>query len=185
MRKKQNQLPGNVSPNPSGWQSSSCKNLTENIYKSPQRGRCHCSSQSFSRGTQSGCRCWSMNCLQALLWAMLVEGEEPRVWMTVLGDECVQVKVGKVCSWLNPAAETPPVSCSNPGAPTFRCSGTPNKLHHQQLSRCSINGTESKLLSNECGPYMTSPIVKAKEIHAYRALCMESKYLWAQKAVQL
>lgn len=164
MCKKQNQLPGNINPNPNGWQCCRCKNLTENIYKSPKLGRHNCSSQP-SRRTQAGCRHWS---LQALLWAILVEEEEPGVRLTALGGAHVQAEVGKVCSWLNPATETSPVSWSNLGAPTFYCSGSPCNLHHQQLWCCSINGTENKLLFKKMWSMHETSIIKVKEMYAYR-----------------
>lgn len=130
MCKKQNQLSGNINPNPNGRQCCSCKNLTESIYKSLKPGRHNCSSQSSMR-TQAGCKHWSVNGLQALLQAMLVQGEEPVVCLTVLGGARVHTEVGKVCSWLNPPSETSLVSWSKLRAPTFHCSGTPCKLYQQ------------------------------------------------------
>lgn len=79
---------GTIRKNPNGWQSCSCKNLTGNIYKGLKPRR-------------HNCRRWSVNCLQALLWAIVVEEEEPGIWLTVLGDAHVQAEAGKAFSCRN------------------------------------------------------------------------------------
>lgn len=138
----------NINPNPNGWQSCGCKNLTENIYKSATTGRHNfCSQSSIGEAKlDAGIGLWiAFRPCWEQYW---LKGKSP-------------VSRPRWAKHAAPSCRNTSSKLQQPGTSHFPLQWTPHKLHHWQLGCCSINGMESKLLQKACGPYVTAPTIKA------------------------